>query len=45
MLLDGSDHVRLEERELFVLIEQTLPAAEPAALATALQHAEAAGDG
>lgn len=40
-----SDHVRLEERELFVLIEQTLPAAELAALAAALQHAEAAGDG
>ena len=37
-----SDHVRLEERELFVLIEQTLPAAELAALAGALQHADAA---
>ena len=39
-----TDHVRLEERELFVLIEQTLPAAELAALASALQHAEAADD-
>ncbi len=39
-----SGHVRLEERELFVLIEQTLPAAELAALAGALQHAEAASD-
>src|SRR5688572_27121078 len=33
------DHVRLEERELFVLIEQTLPAAALAALADALRHA------
>jgi hypothetical protein len=40
-----SDHVRLEERELFVLIERTLPAAALAALAAALQHAEAAGEG
>ena len=40
-----SDHVRLEERELFVLIEQTLPAAALAELAAALQHTEAAGDG
>ena len=39
-----TDHVRFEERELFVLIEQTLPAAELAALAGALQHAEASGD-
>ena len=37
-----SDHVRLEERELFALVEQTLPAADLAALAAALQHAEAA---
>jgi len=40
-----SDHVRLEERELFVLIEQTLPAAALAAVAAALQHADGAGDG
>ena len=40
-----SDHVRLEERELFALIEQTLPASALAAVAGALQHAEAAGDG
>ena len=40
-----SGHVRLEERELFVLIEQTLPPAALAALAAALQHAEACGDG
>ena len=40
-----SDHVRLEERELFVLIEQTLPAAALTAVAAALQHADAAGDG
>jgi hypothetical protein len=40
-----SDHVRLEERELFVLVEQTLPAAELTALASALRHApDAAGD-
>jgi hemerythrin-like domain-containing protein len=39
-----SDHVRLEERELFALIEQTLPAAALARLMEALQHAEAAGD-
>lgn len=39
-----SDHVRLEERELFVLIEQALPAAALGALAAALQHTEAAGD-
>lgn len=36
-----ADHVRLEERELFVLIEQTLPAAELAAVGAALKHAEA----
>ncbi|MDP1850110.1 MAG: hemerythrin domain-containing protein, partial [Solirubrobacteraceae bacterium] len=35
-----SDHVRLEERELFVLVEQALPAADLAALAGALQRAE-----
>ena len=40
-----SDHVRLEERELFALIEQTLPATELAALAAALQHGEACGHG
>ena len=40
-----SEHVRLEERELFVLIEQALPAAALAAVATALQRADAAGDG
>lgn len=34
-----SDHVRLEERELFVLIEHTLPATDLAAVARALQHA------
>jgi hemerythrin-like domain-containing protein len=34
-----SDHVRLEERELFVLIEQTLSATDLAAVARALQHA------
>ncbi len=39
-----SDHVRLEERELFVLIEQALPAADLAALAGALQQAEAPSD-
>ena len=39
-----SDHVRLEERELFALIEQTLPPTELAALADALQHAEATRD-
>ena len=36
-----SGHVRLEERELFALVEQTLPAAALAALAGALQHPEA----
>lgn len=40
-----SDHVRLEERELFVVIEQTLPAAELAALAGALQDAEGSATG
>ena len=35
------DHVRLEERELFVLIEQTLPADQLASVGAALQHAEA----
>lgn len=33
-----SDHVRLEERKLFPLIEQALPAPELAALAVALQE-------
>jgi hypothetical protein len=40
-----ADHVRLEERELFVLIEQTLPAAALAALAAVLRHTDAAGEG
>lgn len=40
-----SDHVRLEERELFALVERTLPAADLAALAAALERAEADGDG
>ena len=35
-----ADHVRLEERELFPLIEAALPAATLVALATALEHAE-----
>lgn len=35
-----ADHVRLEERELFVLIEQTLPAEQLAAVGSALRHAE-----
>jgi hypothetical protein len=40
------DHVRLEERELFALIEAALPAARLAAVATALDHAErCAGSG
>ena len=34
-----SDHVRLEERELFVLIEHTLPGTDLAAVARALQDA------
>jgi hemerythrin-like domain-containing protein len=33
-------HVRLEERELFPLIEETLPAADLAAVAAALEQAE-----
>jgi hemerythrin HHE cation binding domain-containing protein len=36
------DHVRLEERELFPLIEQTLPAERLATLAAELAQAEAA---
>ncbi len=36
-----ADHVRREERELFPLIEQTLPAAELAAVAAALDPARA----
>jgi hypothetical protein len=36
------DHVRLEERELFPLIEQALPAERLATLAAELAHAEAA---
>jgi hypothetical protein len=39
-----SDHVRLEERELFVLIERTLPVTALEALAASLRHTEAAGD-
>ncbi len=35
-----SDHVRLEERQLFPLIEQTLPEAELEPLAAALERAE-----
>ena len=35
-----ADHVRLEERELFPLIEETLPAADLAAVAAALEQAE-----
>jgi hypothetical protein len=34
-----SDHVRLEERQLFVLIESAVPAAQLEALAVALRHA------
>jgi hypothetical protein len=37
---DLADHVRLEERELFGLIEAALPAARLAAVATALEHTE-----
>ncbi|MEJ7715167.1 MAG: hypothetical protein WKF40_05435 [Thermoleophilaceae bacterium] len=36
-----SNHVRLEERELFPLIEQTLPEAKLEALAATLARAEA----
>jgi Hemerythrin HHE cation binding domain len=35
-----ADHVRLEERELFGLIEAALPAARLTAVAAALEHAE-----
>jgi hypothetical protein len=35
-----ADHVRLEERELFPLIEQAMPAADLAAVAVALEQAE-----
>ena len=35
-----ADHVRLEERELFVLIEQTLPGPQLAAVGAALQQTE-----
>jgi len=35
-----SDHVRLEERELFPLIESALPHAELVAVATALEHGQ-----
>jgi hypothetical protein len=34
-----ADHVRLEERQLFVLIEQTMPPEPLAAVAAALAHA------
>ena len=37
-------HVRLEERELFPLIEDAMPTAELTALAEALERAEAASD-
>lgn len=37
-----ADHVRLEERELFPLIEQALPAAELERVAAALAEAESA---
>jgi Hemerythrin HHE cation binding domain len=37
---DLADHVRLEERELFGLIEAALPAARLAVVATALEHTE-----
>ena len=36
----GRAHFRLEERELFGLIEAALPAARLAAVAAALEHAE-----
>ncbi len=36
-----ADHVRLEERQLFPLIEDAMPARELAALAEALERAEA----
>jgi hypothetical protein len=35
-----ADHVRLEERELFGLIEAALPASRLAAVAATLEHAE-----
>jgi hypothetical protein len=35
-----ADHVRLEERELFVLIERTMPATQLATLAAALDEAD-----
>lgn len=37
-----ADHVRGEERELFTLIEQTMPPAQLAAVAAALEQAEGA---
>lgn len=37
-----ADHVRLEERELFALIERAMPPGELAAVAAALEHAERA---
>ena len=38
------DHVRLEERELFPLVESVMPPVELAALASALERAERAFD-
>ena len=35
-----ADHVRLEERQLFPLIEAALPTTRLATVATALEHAE-----
>jgi Hemerythrin HHE cation binding domain len=39
-----ADHVRLEERELFTLIERAMPAAQLAAVAAALEQAERTPD-
>ena len=39
-----ADHVRLEERELFPLVESAMPPVELAALASALERAERAFD-
>jgi hypothetical protein len=38
-----ADHVRMEERELFVLVERALPADELAAVGAALERAELPG--
>ena len=40
-----AEHVRLEERELFVLIEQTLPPAQLKAVAASLERADRACSG